>query len=241
MYIYIYMYRERERKCMYVYIYIYIYIHTYIYVYIYIYIRTCIERERDTSNICNIKADAQGRRGPAGSARSTLPAGPSHVRSLGRYIYIYIYQLFMYICICIELCIYIYSCTYIYIYIYIHTHIHTLSSSWKRPGGRLTVSRSAPPAGSSLVRRLGGEPGSSRFADEMGQHSWGRCKSNDCYFDILGAKVHPGTFGNIKVGQREYPKSPSVKQTKICTDPISADPICPFPKLATMQSETRCV
>ena len=28
----------------------------------------------------------------------------------------------------------------------------------------------------------------------------------------LGKKVSPGTFGKIKVGEREYPESPSVKQ-----------------------------
>ena len=28
----------------------------------------------------------------------------------------------------------------------------------------------------------------------------------------------------------EYPKSPSVKKHVICSDPISADTICPFPK-----------
>ena len=48
-------------------------------------------------------------------------------------------------------------------------------------------------------------------------------------FDNLGKKECPGTFGKIKVGQREYPKSPSVKKHEICSDPISADPICPFP------------
>ena len=30
-------------------------------------------------------------------------------------------------------------------------------------------------------------------------------------FDRLGKKVRPGTLGEIKVGQREHPKSPSVK------------------------------
>ena len=32
-------------------------------------------------------------------------------------------------------------------------------------------------------------------------------------FDRLGKKVRPGTFGNIKVGTREYPKGPSVNKT----------------------------
>ena len=48
--------------------------------------------------------------------------------------------------------------------------------------------------------------------------------------DRLGEKVRPGTTGNIKVGYREYPKSASVKKHENCSDPIGADPICPFPK-----------
>ena len=56
--------------------------------------------------------------------------------------------------------------------------------------------------------------------------------------DRLCKKVRPGTFGNIKVGKQEHPKSPSVKKTEICSDPVSADPICPFPippKVDTLQ------
>ena len=49
------------------------------------------------------------------------------------------------------------------------------------------------------------------------------------HFDRMGKKVRPGTFGEIKVGQREYPKSPSVKKHEIRSDTTSADPICPFP------------
>ena len=52
-------------------------------------------------------------------------------------------------------------------------------------------------------------------------------------FDRLRKKVHPGTFGKIQVGQRECPKGPSVIKYEICSDPISADPICPFPNGAT--------
>ena len=44
-------------------------------------------------------------------------------------------------------------------------------------------------------------------------------------FDRLGKKVRPGTFGKIQVGQREYPKSPSVERHEVCSDPNSADPI----------------
>ena len=49
------------------------------------------------------------------------------------------------------------------------------------------------------------------------------------FFDRVGEKVRPDTFGKTKVGYWEYPKSPSVKKHEICSDPISADPICPFP------------
>ena len=43
-------------------------------------------------------------------------------------------------------------------------------------------------------------------------------------------KEHPGTSGKIEVGQRECPKGPSVKKHyEVCSDPVSADPICPFP------------
>ena len=48
-----------------------------------------------------------------------------------------------------------------------------------------------------------------------------------------GATKCPGTFGNIKVSQREYPKRPSVKKPKqIAVTPLvlTADPVCPFSK-----------
>ena len=44
-------------------------------------------------------------------------------------------------------------------------------------------------------------------------------------FDGLGKEVRLGTFGNIQVGKREYPQSPSVEQQKIRSDPMSADPM----------------
>ena len=34
----------------------------------------------------------------------------------------------------------------------------------------------------------------------------------------LGKKVCPDTFGEIKVGEREYPKSPSVNKIEICSE-----------------------
>ena len=48
-------------------------------------------------------------------------------------------------------------------------------------------------------------------------------------FDGLGKKVRPGTFGRRKVVKRELPKSPSVKKHECCSDPVSADPMFPFP------------
>ena len=48
-------------------------------------------------------------------------------------------------------------------------------------------------------------------------------------FDRLGEEVRPGTLGNIKLGEWQYPTSPSVKQHTICSDPVSADPIRPLP------------
>ena len=40
-------------------------------------------------------------------------------------------------------------------------------------------------------------------------------------------KVPPGTLGKTKL--TGVPKSISVKKHKICSEPISVDPICPFP------------
>ena len=47
-------------------------------------------------------------------------------------------------------------------------------------------------------------------------------------FGRLGKQVRLGTFGKIKVGG-ECPKSSSVNKHEHCSDPISANPICPFP------------
>ena len=47
--------------------------------------------------------------------------------------------------------------------------------------------------------------------------------------DKWGKKARPGTFREVTAGQREYPKSTSVEKRKLCSDPISADPSCPFP------------
>ena len=45
-------------------------------------------------------------------------------------------------------------------------------------------------------------------------------------FDRRGENVYPGTFGEISAGWSTQ-KVP-VKKHEICSDPISADPICPF-------------
>ena len=55
----------------------------------------------------------------------------------------------------------------------------------------------------------------------------GRCKSNDCC--PTGKNVCLGTFWKIKLTR--VPKSLSNKY-KIGSDPVSVDPIGPFPKLA---------
>ena len=60
-------------------------------------------------------------------------------------------------------------------------------------------------------------------------------------FDRLGKKVHPGTFGKIKVGYREYPKGPSVKTHEICSDPISADSISPFPNTSHLDGKCNII
>ena len=38
-------------------------------------------------------------------------------------------------------------------------------------------------------------------------------------FESLGRKVHPGTFGKMKVGWREYPRK-SLSKQEFCSDPI---------------------
>ena len=54
-------------------------------------------------------------------------------------------------------------------------------------------------------------------------------------FDKLWKKVGPGTVRKITIGQREYPTNPSVEKHGICNDPISADPICPSPRDASLR------
>ena len=48
-------------------------------------------------------------------------------------------------------------------------------------------------------------------------------------FDRLGKKVRPGTFGEYKSRLTGGPKKSLCQKHEICSDPISADPICPSP------------
>ena len=47
-------------------------------------------------------------------------------------------------------------------------------------------------------------------------------------FDRLGKKVRPGTFGNIKLGQREYTKSPCNKNNSLAVTPLVPTPFALF-------------
>ena len=114
--------------------------------------------------------------------------------------YIYIYA-YTYTYTCI--------CTYLYIYIYIYIYTPPCGAPGRRAAPR------GGPSGPWL--RTSGVNTNGAAAKVMD-------------FDRLGKKVCPGTFGKIQVGQRECPKSPSVKKHEICSDPISADPMCPFPR-----------
>ena len=48
--------------------------------------------------------------------------------------------------------------------------------------------------------------------------------------DWLGKNVRHGTFGKIKVGERECPKSPSVENLKFAVTPLVLTPFVPFRK-----------
>ena len=64
---------------------------------------------------------------------------------------------------------------------------------------------------------------------QMGSTLMGPLQSTDC-LQIGNKKKALALLGKIKTGQREYPKSPSVKNMKCAVTPISAEPICPFLK-----------
>ena len=49
-------------------------------------------------------------------------------------------------------------------------------------------------------------------------------------FDRLGKKVRPVTFGKIKAGSREYPKSPSIKNMEFAVTPLVLTPFAHFRK-----------
>ena len=104
-------------------------------------------------------------------------------------------------------CMYVCVCIYIYIYIYTHTNTTTYGARTLRAEQLLTKD----------WLRTNGVNTNGAAAKVMN-------------FDRLVKKVRPDTFGKIEVGSRGYPKSPSVEKHEICSDPISADPICPSPK-----------
>ena len=58
-----------------------------------------------------------------------------------------------------------------------------------------------------------------------GVNTNGAAATSNIHVDSLGEKGTPWHFWKIDVGQREYPKGPSVNKFEICSDPISADPI----------------
>ena len=158
------------------------------------------------------------------------------------YIYIYIY-IHTYVYIYVYVCVYI--CIYIYIYM-IHTRVpsnkhHNVSSVKRRqtsPKAEAIVQQSHAPTASASVSSLTGDRGTEHggilVVDERSRHWWGRCKSIS--FWQIGKKVRPGTFGNIKVGSREYPKRPSVKRHELRSDPSSAEPISADPVFRSMEA-----
>ena len=127
-------------------------------------------------------------------------------------IYIYIYierEIFIKIYIYIYIYTHVYTCIYIYIYIYMYTYICSDAAS-------LSI---------SSFRSLR----CTQFGyGQMCEHSSGRCKSNE--FWQIGGIESPGTFWEYRSRLTGVPKSPSVKKHETCSDPVSADPIRPFPK-----------
>ena len=137
---------------------------------------------------------------------------------------------------CVYMCIYIYiyiCIIYIYIYVYIYRERERERYSVYRSSekGKTNVHARTPTLRMRARARL---PMAARagelVADKWGQHEWGRCKSNSWISTDWGKRYALVPLGNIKGGQREDPKSPPVENRKICSDPTSAEPICPFPK-----------
>ena len=94
---------------------------------------------------------------------------------------------------------------------HIHTHVYIHAVATPSRGGEPSL---------TLVGR-----------GQMGSNTNGAA-AEVINFDRFGKKVRPGAFWKIKVGQRQYPTSPCVnKNITISRDPISANPICPFPTL----------
>ena len=81
-------------------------------------------------------------------------------------------------------------------------------------------------AGPARKRRLHRRKGRRKGTD--GVHTPGAA-AKVMSFGRLGKKVRPGTFGKMKVSQREYPKSPSVKQNMtFAVTPLVLTPFVPF-------------
>ena len=53
-------------------------------------------------------------------------------------------------------------------------------------------------------------------------------KVMNVFRQIEEQQVGPGTLGKIKVGEREYPKSPSVKNINVAMTPLVLTPFVPF-------------
>ena len=153
--------------------------------------------------------------------------------------------------VCIHIYVYIYVCIYIYIYICIcicimfNRHLRLNRALWHCSATAFGNAQSQHHAGNTGLRQSRSQAG----CDNAGCHN-ARCwlRQRCCWLQTngantngaaakvivvarLGKKVCPGTFVKINVGSREYPKSPSVRKHEPGSDPISADPICPFPRL----------
>ena len=135
-------------------------------------------------------------RGPTSFERLSLSLSLSLPLSLHLSIYVTIYlSMYLSIYLSISLYVYLYICVYIYIYIYIYTYFHTYIQ----------------------IRNT--------YIYIYITHRYIICMRTNGVNTKLGKKVRPGTFGKKQVGQREYPKGPSVKKHDICSDSIGADPI----------------
>ena len=157
--------------------------------------------------------------------------------SLSLYIYIVIYvYIYIYIYACTYIHIYIYIYIYIVIYVYIYIYIYICICVFRRVRDRHKLLHYSPLVKKTCVRQVvlddwfslsaAGARGCGGWTSAAEGSAAARClwlRTNGVNtngaaakvinFDRLGKKVRPGTFGKTKVGQREYPKGPSVKKT----------------------------